>query len=109
MELPSKNGFPDFSPFMKRGPDGNPTEVEIPDMRGNNDGARRDGTFGDFGQARKAMEERLGQRWYSGAEERGSTWHHKEDGTTMQLVDFEVHDNTPHQGGASMMRDQATF
>jgi hypothetical protein len=98
-----RNGFPDFSPFVKTGPDGRPASVEIPNMQGNNRGAD-----GDFGQAREALREQSGESWTK-SQEKGYTWHHSEDGTTMLLVDRDIHGNTAHQGGASMMRDQATF
>ena len=58
----------------------------------------------DFTNADKAMREKHGADW-----ERPSdyTWHHKEDGVTMQLVPKNVHSTgagaqSPHMGGASM-------
>jgi hypothetical protein len=32
------------------------------------------------------------------------TWHHKEDGQTMQLVPRDLHSSLPHIGGASLSR-----
>jgi RHS repeat-associated protein len=34
----------------------------------------------------------------------GYTWHHVEDGETMQLVDSELHSSIPHTGGAALLR-----
>ncbi|MGE0789729.1 MAG: RHS repeat-associated core domain-containing protein [Sandaracinaceae bacterium] len=34
-------------------------------------------------------------------DEHGLTWHHHEDGRTMQLVPQDLHNNVPHQGGVS--------
>jgi len=34
----------------------------------------------------------------------GYTWHHVEDGTTMQLVPTDIHSTFPHTGGASKIR-----
>ncbi len=84
-----KNGFPDYSSFSKG-------DVEIP-MRGNHSS--------DFTNADKAMREQLGDpNW---KRPRDHTWHHKEDGVTMQLVPKNVHStgggaSSPHMGGASM-------
>jgi len=33
------------------------------------------------------------------------TWHHVEDGKTMQLVPTDIHDTFPHIGGASVIRN----
>lgn len=84
-----RNGFPDYSPHSA----GN---VEIP-VTGD--------TRTDFRLADQAQRQRLGDpNW-----ERPNThtWHHVEDGTTMQLIPKDVHAtgggaSTPHMGGASM-------
>ncbi|MGH0004279.1 HNH endonuclease [Pseudovibrio ascidiaceicola] len=84
-----KNGFPDFGPHSKG-------DVEIP-MTGNNKK--------DFPAADKAMQAKLGDPEWKKPE--GYTWHHKEDGVTMQLVPSKMHANggdikTTHVGGAAM-------
>jgi hypothetical protein len=103
-----KNGKPDFSPFVKKGPNGQPLEARI-DMQGNHAG----GT-GDFGQARDAMKDRyqaMGEKWVGAREEKGFTWHHNEDTSTMQLVDSRIHNTSngggAHSGGASAVKDPA--
>ncbi|ASY66743.1 hypothetical protein SJ05684_b57610 (plasmid) [Sinorhizobium sojae CCBAU 05684] len=100
-----RNGKPDFSPFLKNGPDGQPVQTRIPDMQGNHAG----GT-GDFGQARDAMAEKYGS-WNATKMERGYTWHHNEDTSTMQLVDRRIHGTRygggAHSGGASAVNDPA--
>lgn len=34
----------------------------------------------------------------------GFTWHHRENGVTMQMVPTELHASIPHMGGASLQR-----
>lgn len=84
-----KNGFPDYGPHSAG-------DVDIP-MRGN--------TTTDFDAADQAMRDKLGDPdWERPA---GHTWHHNENGTTMQLIPQNIHAtgggaSTPHQGGASL-------
>jgi hypothetical protein len=88
-----KNGFPDYSPFSKG-------DVDIP-MRGNR--------TSDFTNADKAMREKLGDpNWTRPSD---YTWHHHENGTTMQLIPKNIHATgggatTPHLGGASLYSGQ---
>ncbi len=88
-----KNGFPDYSPFSKG-------DVDIP-MHGNR--------TSDFTHADKAMREKLGDpNWTRPSD---YTWHHHENGTTMQLVPKNIHATgggatTPHMGGASLYSGQ---
>lgn len=100
-----RNGKPDFSPFVKRDANGRPMETPISNMRGDHRGAD-----GDFGQARDAMEERYGS-WNATKQEKGYTWHHNEDTSTMQLVDTRIHASgqggATHAGGASAVNDPA--
>ncbi|MEL7497429.1 MAG: HNH endonuclease [Planctomycetota bacterium] len=84
-----KNGFPDYGPHSK-------ADVEIP-MRGDH--------YHDFNNADAAMRDKLGDPDWQRPDD--MTWHHKEDGVTMQLVPKSVHGTgggatTPHLGGASM-------
>lgn len=88
-EIKYKNGFPDYGPHSK----GN---VEIP-MKGNH--------TTDFTAARDAMREKTGNPDWKTPKD--MTWHHKEDGVTMQLIPKSVHSTgggatTPHMGGASL-------
>jgi len=57
----------------------------------------------DFSSARQAMAEKLGLNEFE--EPRHWTWHHREDGMTMQLVPTELHNNMPHTGGVSIAKD----
>lgn len=60
----------------------------------------------DFSEARKVMAERMGVDSFHEDDLPGNwTWHHKEDGTTMELVPSELHNNVPHSGGVSMAKD----
>lgn len=84
-----KNGFPDYGPFSKG-------DVDIP-MQGNR--------TTDFGAADEAMRQKLNDpNWERPADH---TWHHSENGVTMQLIPKNVHAtgggaSTPHMGGASL-------
>ncbi|AEV39701.1 Rhs-family protein (plasmid) [Pseudovibrio sp. FO-BEG1] len=90
-----KNGFPDYGPLSKG-------DVEIA-MKGNN--------YDDFKAADKAMQAKLGDS--SWERPRDHTWHHKEDGVTMQLIPSKYHAtgggaSTPHTGGAALYRPGAS-
>ncbi|MCU7814939.1 MAG: HNH endonuclease, partial [Candidatus Thiodiazotropha sp. (ex Rostrolucina anterorostrata)] len=87
-----KEGYPDFK--TSKGPNGEPAvikEVEI----------AQTGRNSDFSAANKAAD-------YSKIPDK-YTWHHKEDGVTMQLVRQDVHNKTiggaPHTGGVSISKD----
>lgn len=75
-----KDGYPDFSPYATH-------RVEI-EMTGNN--------YADFKAANKA----------AGLDETppGMTWHHNQDGVTMELVPSKLNNNVPHDGGASLIK-----
>lgn len=75
-----KDGYPDFSPYATH-------RVEI-EMTGNN--------YTDFQAANKA----------AGLSETppNMTWHHNQDGTTMELVPSKINNNVPHDGGASLVK-----
>lgn len=96
-----REGYPDFSTsephsIYPRG--GGSVEIE---MKGNDT---------DFRAARDAMRQKLGDpKWPGGRElaPDGYTWHHNEDGATMQLVRKSVHDKAEsgaaHVGGESIV------
>lgn len=91
-----KNGYPDFSTSRPRSLEG---EVKIK-MTGDDNA--------DFKAARDAMRKKLGDDKWPGGNRKapeGFTWHHSEDGTTMELVSTAVHDKVPHTGGASLVND----
>lgn len=77
-------GFPDFSPY-RQGPD------QKINMTGD---SKKDLALAD----KKAG---ISEAW---RRERGLTWHHHQDGETMQLIPSEVNNNTPHIGGAAITR-----
>ncbi|MGL4309556.1 MAG: HNH endonuclease [Paracoccaceae bacterium] len=78
-----RNGFPDFSAHSRG-------QVEIP----------MTGLRGDHAMADSAMRNQLGdQNW---TRPPGYTWHHKEDGVTMQLVPTSINNTYGHTGGASL-------
>jgi hypothetical protein len=84
-----KDGYPDFSPYSKG-------DVEIDmDLGGNR--------TKDFDAADAAMRERLGDPNWKKPDD--LVWHHKEDGTTMQLVPKDVHGPAQHTGGVSVVTD----
>ncbi len=98
-----KNGYPDFSTSQPKSLKGS---VEIP-MTGKDSS--------DFAAAREAMRKKLGDpKWPgpgNGYKPEGYTWHHKEDGVTMELVSTKVHNKAEsgaaHTGGASIVEDPA--
>lgn len=77
--VPFKGGFPDFSSVATH-------TVSI----------KQTGGVSDFAAANLA----------AGLSEtpKGSTWHHVEDGTTMQLVPTDIHAKTGHSGGAALAK-----
>lgn len=84
-----RNGFPDYSPHSAG-------DVDIP-MRGNR--------TTDFTAADQAMRDKLGDPSWERPSDH--TWHHSENGATMQLIPKSVHAtgggaSTPHMGGASL-------
>ena len=96
-----KEGYPDFAtsdpPSIYPKGDG---KVEI-EMKGDNS---------DFGAAKKAMQEKLGDPKWPGTnldKPLGYTWHHSEDGASMILVDSDVHakakSGIAHIGGESIV------
>lgn len=101
VSLDYKEGYPDFAtsdpPSIYPKGDG---KVEI-EMMGNKS---------DFGEAREAMRDKLGDRNWPGNGQNqpdGYTWHHTEDGVTMQLVNKDIHAKTKsgpaHIGGESIV------
>jgi hypothetical protein len=102
VSLDYKEGYPDFTTshptsIYQKG-DG---KVEI-EMQGNNK---------DFGAAKKAMQDKLGDpNW---TKPKDYTWHHVEDGTTMQLVKTPVHNKiesgASHIGGESIVSGKDNY
>ena len=74
------------------------------------------GNDSDFTAAKKAMRKKLGDPKWPGEvgidAPEGYTWHHVEDGATMQLVRTNVHDkarsDVAHLGGASIVSGKKT-
>ncbi len=102
VSLDYKEGYPDFTtsnpPSIYPKGDG---KVEI-EMMGNDK---------DFVTAKKAMQDKLGDSSWPGSAKKnapeGYTWHHSEDGATMQLVRRDVHakakSGAAHIGGESLV------
>ncbi|HRQ80478.1 MAG TPA: HNH endonuclease [Azospirillaceae bacterium] len=93
-------GYPDFSKYVGhvKKSDGTlvPGRVEIQLSPTGNRNA-------DFINARAAMAEKLGLSSYK--EPENWTWHHKEDGVTMELIPSALHENVRHTGGVSLAKD----
>jgi hypothetical protein len=77
----SKEDYPDFSPYAK-------AEVKVKGLTGNY----------------KIDEEMANKALGLKQTPPGLTWHHHEDGRTMQLVPSEINNSFPHTGGASKRR-----
>ena len=75
-------GFPDFSDYKI-------FETQVPGMNGHykHDAALANGRVG------------------LPSTPDGYVWHHVEDGKTMQLIPQDVHNNFPHTGGASGLKN----
>lgn len=79
----TEDGYPDFSPYAQK-------SVKVEGLTGQN--------ANDFKLANQAAGlKRKPQGW---------TWHHHQDGKTMQLVPTDLHDAVRHSGGASILRNK---
>jgi hypothetical protein len=100
--IPYKNGFPNFDDFVVPAGAGKKAQVEIPQTGDNtiDFDAADDALLASTGKTKGMLEEELGT---------DLTWHHKEDGVTMQLVSEKLHGGTHqsgHAGGGSLMQNQ---
>lgn len=89
--VPYEDGHPRFDKWMK-------DSIEIEGMNG----SQRDMRMADDAYAKK-MGFKAGSEVKMWRDEEGLTWHHHEDGKTMQLIPRGVH-RISHKGGASMLR-----
>jgi hypothetical protein len=112
-----KYGFPKFKGNQVANPI---NKVEI-DMKGNHN----TGPLGDYGKARKALEDKLKETdpnatvspgspfviTYNGSTSQSMTWHHMEDGKTMQAVKTEWHDKIKgkHTGGVAFTKPDSSY
>lgn len=80
------DGYPDFTPYERQ-------SVDVPDLQGNH--ART--STGDFGEADALAEK--GKADYT-----KNTWHHHQNGTTMQEVPSRIHRKFTHRGGGSFIK-----
>jgi hypothetical protein len=97
--VPFKDGFPEFSKWSKG-------DVEIEGMIGDH--------YYDFKKADEAFAKQKGWKNADGTwdvsqakkfrESSGSTWHHHQNMTTMQLVPASINNKIPHTGGASLVK-----
>lgn len=110
LEVPYENGYPKYDKATLAGKPVVKESVEIPHMNGSqgSDGA-------DFKAAAAEMRKKPGNEHWPGTSKNdpaagntvpdGYTWHHKEDGVTMQLIPKAAHDGVSHTGGASIVTD----
>lgn len=96
--IPYKNGFPDYGDLVVPAGKGQKAQVEI--IQAGNHGsdykAADEALFAATGKTQAMLEKELGAPL---------TWHHKEDGVTMQLLPRHVHggsNGSGHAGGASL-------
>jgi hypothetical protein len=78
----NEKGYPDFSPYAKK-------EIKLDNLTGNHG-------------IDNAMANKI-----AGYQKtpKGYTWHHHEDGKTLQLVPLDLHKSIRHTGGASILRN----
>ncbi|GAC1569561.1 MAG: hypothetical protein NVS3B3_23960 [Aquirhabdus sp.] len=81
-------GYPDFSPHLDH-PSGI-KEIKVEGLQGDH--------YYDFKKANEAA-----NLPYGGKSPPGYTWHHLEDGKSMQLVPSSIHKQFTHAGGASVL------
>lgn len=95
-----KDGYPDFSEYTAKikGADGKMVDGKV-EISLSPAGKREI----DFDQADAAMREKLGDIDWE--KPKGYTWHHTQDGTTMELIPTDLHGNVPHSGGVSIAKD----
>jgi len=110
LQVPYENGYPNYDKATLGGKPVVASNVEIPHMNGSQgpDGA-------DFKAAAEEMRRSSGNKHWPGKSATdsqagqsvpdGYTWHHKEDGVTMQLIPKEAHTGVSHTGGASIVTD----
>ncbi|EEC0267140.1 hypothetical protein ABG39_001849, partial [Salmonella enterica subsp. enterica] len=82
------DGYPDFSPYEVQ-------HVDVPDLKGNH----RLGPSGDFGKANALAPK-------GAADLEVNTWHHHQNGVTMQEVPKDIHSRFTHRGGVSNIRNK---
>jgi hypothetical protein len=97
-----ENGFPNLTPWAKHDLSiqmkGDPSDFVEADRLGAIEGFKRDPKkFGTDGQPDI-------DKFIKFRREFSLTWHHKENGTTMQLVPTDLHSSLPHIGGSSLSR-----
>ena len=80
----NKFGYPDFSQYTRQ----TITSTKL------------NGSIADMGTANNIMRQRI-PKW---KQPPGFTWHHHQDGKTMQLVPTELQELVRHSGGASRLR-----
>lgn len=84
------SAFPKFDSFSKG-------EVKIPQTGKHGD---------DFKLSDDLYRKQIGDPNWKRPEH--MTWHHKEDGTTMQLVPGKINGNAGHTGGAALFSNRST-
>ena len=106
--IPYRNNYPNFSELQLPGGDVN----LLPGKKIVIDGVEKDvamvGKMSDFELADALAAQQTGMADAAAFREwrlnRGYTWHHRENGVTMQLVPTELHGSIPHLGGAGLQR-----
>jgi hypothetical protein len=79
------NAMPDFTPYAIK-------SVTV------------DGLVGDVSKDYKMANEAAGLGQYGSKPPPGYTWHHCEDGRTMQLVPADIHGEVKHTGGEAVIK-----
>jgi len=87
----TKDGYPDFSNYLYKGSKGK-SEVKLEKFTSHPDDEMIANKLAGFKETPE-----------------GYTWHHKEDGTTMQLVEEFAHKKTGHTGGNAIYKKAVAF
>lgn len=93
--VPFKDQYPDFSQWVQK-------RYEFDNLTGDNSK--------DFALADKKLAQEKGWPTQQAAKDyrkdKELTWHHHQDGKTLELVPSDLHKKIPHDGGASELRDK---
>jgi hypothetical protein len=106
--IPYHNGYPNFSELALPGGEINLLPGKKVVVNGVEQDVAMVGKMSDFEMADALAAQQTGMKDATTFSEwrlnRGYTWHHRENGVTMQLVPTELHASIPHIGGASLQR-----
>jgi hypothetical protein len=94
----NRDGYPDFTPYSH--PKVNPVKIEVAYPENRKQDFRRSNEAAGLNKNSDPPVPKMDEP------PEGYTWHHHEDGTTMILVEKDIHAEFSHTGGVSTKRNQ---